>query len=644
MRSFRRPVLVLALVLLANGMAHAAPRVRDVWHSYVADGKRYGYIHTVVARLPGGNFRITRESRVLIDLLGANKEEITERGEYVVAPDYRPVSIAVEGKQESGTSRVTGRSRGTSFEVTATVAGIERSRVFDRPEAILLEPCLDDWLADRPAGFQAGELTLLDEESCAPKPAQVKRLGSRPGEPGVSWAVDSGPLDGDQRLVLDADGVCLERSAAGGLKTIRRCPAEQARDIAYRKMDGRDVLMFPLDKEVGPPENLESLTVELKWRDIRFERFHLEDDRQHVVERSHEGDQYRAVVRIEAPKPLTAPARLPIAGLEFAAYLGESRYIKPHDGRIIAVAREVTKGKTDALEAVKALSLWMLKNVEPALIAETLTGPEVLACRKGKCSEFATLFASLARAAGIPTRIVLGERMIPGYWAGHMWNEVYVGRWIPVDAGANEVGTSFVLVKLIDHETVEGTQPLRQALPASFAIAIKEHRSKPSSLAGKFQTGIAGRIYTNAELGCRMTAPGDDWSIEEVKEPGAMVLRFKVPEKGKGDVQLHFVAFSLPVPLEPKALLALRRKYYEKNLKGFAVVADETNPVKNLAGHRLEFRSISGAGKPRRGFEVIWRKPASGYLLTLNAEEPAFAEAKASFDELLASFEDLGKK
>jgi hypothetical protein len=349
-------------------------------------------------------------------------------------------------------------------------------------------------------------------------------------------------------------------------------------------------------------------------------------------------------VRIEAPRPLPTPARLPIAGPEFAAYLGESKFIKPHDERIIAGAREVTRGKTDALEAVKALSAWMMKNVEPALITETLTGPEVLACRKGKCSEYAILFASLARAVGIPTRIVLGDRMIPGYWGGHMWNEVYVGRWIPVDSGADEVGTSFVLLKLIDHETVEGTQPLRQALPASFAIAIKDHRSKPSPLAGKFKTGIAGRVYTNADLGCRMTAPGEDWSIEEFKEFGQMVQRFKVPDKGKGDVQLHFVAFALPVPLEPRMLFALRRKHYEKNLKGFEVLADEPNPVKVLAGHRLAFRLNSGTGKPRRGFEVIWRKPGAGYLLTLNAEEPAFEEAKASFDKLLASFEDLEKK
>ncbi|MGO9465233.1 MAG: transglutaminase-like domain-containing protein [Isosphaeraceae bacterium] len=641
MRSLRWTVLVLGLVGSASGTAQAAPRERDVWHSYVADGKRYGYVHTVVVRLPDGNLRITQESRVLVDIFGFNKEELTERGEYVVTTDYRPVSILLERKRESGTARVTGRSHGSSFTVTATIAGIERSRVFDRSEAIVLDVCLEDWLADRPPGFEAGELTLLAEESCTPKPAKVKRFGARAGKPGVAWSVVTGSEEGEQRLVLDANGLCLERTAAGGLVIIRRAPAEQAREIAYRKLAGRDVLMYPLGKEVGAPELLESLTVELKWKDIPFDRFRLEDDRQRVVEELRDGDQYRVVVRIEPPKPLPAPTRLPISGPEFATYLGESRYIKPHDEKIVAVAREVTRGKTDALEAVKALCAWMLKNIEPSLIAETLTGPEVLACRKGKCSEFAILFASLARAAGIPTRIALGERMIPGQWAGHMWNEVFVGRWIPVDAGANEVGTSFVLVKLIDHETVEGTQPLRQALPATFAIAIRDHRSKSAPLAGKFRTGIAGRVYTNAELGCRLTAPGEGWSLEEVNEPGAAVIRFKPPESGKGDVQVHFVAFSLPLPLEPKAILIPRRKYYEKNLKNFTVIADIAHPVKGLAGHRLEFRSTSATGKTRHGFEVLWRKPGSGYLLTLNAEELAFEEAKIHFDALLARFEDL---
>ncbi len=383
------------------------------------------------------------------------------------------------------------------------------------------------------------------------------------------------------------------------------------------------------------------MTVELRWKDIAFDRFHLEDDRQHVVERSQEGGRYRAVVRIEPPRPIESPAHLPITGPEFAAALGESRYIKPRDPKIVAVAREVTKGKTDSLEVVKALSDWVSKNVEATMIAETLSGPEVLACRKGKCSEFATLFASLARAAGIPTRIVLGDRLIPGQWGGHMWNEVYVGRWIPVDAGANEVGKSSVLLKFVDHDSLQGVAPLRLALPASLEVRIIDHRSTASPLASRFKTGIEGRVYTNADLGCRMTAP-EGWSIEAKPETGVVMLRIKVP--GKDDVQIHFVAFNLPVEMEPKMLLGLRRKHYESNLKGLEFLADEACTVNGVAGRRHVFRHVSKEGKRRRAHEVVWCKARSGYLLALSVEESAYEAIKPSFNALLQSFEDLDRK
>ena len=95
------------------------------------------------------------------------------------------------------------------------------------------------------------------------------------------------------------------------------------------------------------------------------------------------------------------------------------------------------------------------------LIAETLSGPEVLQTKQGKCSEHATLLASLTRSLGIPTRIVLGMRMLGGRWIGHMWNEVYVGRWITVDTTVDEVGDSMQLVKLVHSDTVLGTQSAR---------------------------------------------------------------------------------------------------------------------------------------------------------------------------------------
>jgi hypothetical protein len=383
------------------------------------------------------------------------------------------------------------------------------------------------------------------------------------------------------------------------------------------------------------------LTVELRWKHIGFDRFRLEDDRQHVVERSQEGPDYRAVVRIEAPRPIESPAHLPISGPEFAAALGESHYIKPRDPKIVAVAREVTRGKADALEAVKAHSAWVSKNVEVAYLAETLSGPEVLACRKGKCSEFATLFASLARAAGIPTRIVLGDRLLPGQWGGHMWNEVYVGRWIPVDAGYNEVGKACALLKFVDDDSVEGVMPLRLALPASLALRILDHRSTASPLAGRFKTGIEGRVYTDADLGCRMTAP-EGWSIEKKPELGAVLLRFKVP--GDDDLQIHFVPFALPVSIEPKVLLGLRRKHYESTLKGLEFLEEEACTVKGLTGQRQVFRHVSEKGKPRRAHEVVWRTAHSGYLLVLSVAESDYEKIKPGFTTLLESFEDLERK
>ena len=153
-----------------------------------------------------------------------------------------------------------------------------------------------------------------------------------------------------------------------------------------------------------------------------------------------------------------------------------------------------------------------------------------------------------------------------------MWNEVYVGRWIPVDAGYNEVGKSSALLKFVDHDSVEGVLPLRLALPASLEVRIIDHKSTAAPLAKRFKTGIEGGVYTNAELGCRLTAPAGGWSIEPKSQAGAVMLRFKVA--GKDDVQIHFVAFALPITIEPKVLIGLRRKHYESKLKALEILED----------------------------------------------------------------------
>ena len=152
MNAFRCIAFLAAFLLLpASGPAFGAPRVRDTWHAFVADGQRYGSVHTVVARLPDGNYRISAESRLRLDVLGLQKEELTERGEYIVTADYRPVSIAGEGKRASGATKVAARRRGAALEVTATVAGVERARTFERADRHLAADGLPRRLAGGPA-------------------------------------------------------------------------------------------------------------------------------------------------------------------------------------------------------------------------------------------------------------------------------------------------------------------------------------------------------------------------------------------------------------------------------------------------------------------------------------------------------------
>ena len=182
--------------------------------------------------------------------------------------------------------------------------------------------------------------------------------------------------------------------------------------------------------------------------------------------------------------------------------------------------------------------------------------------------------------------------------------------------------------------------PLHLALPASLEIRIIDHRSTPAPLAKRFKTGIDGRVYTNAELGCRLTAPAGGWSIEPKSQSGAVMLRFKVA--GKDDVQVHFVAFALPASIEPKVLIGLRRKHYESKLKGLEILDDAACTVSGLAGHHLVFRHVPEKKKPRRAVEVVWRKAGSGYLLALDVEESDYDQIRPGFTALLESFEDNG--
>jgi hypothetical protein len=619
----------------------AQPLVRDVWYAYEDGDLRYGFEHVTVEKREDGNFAYRLESKLLLDLSG-QRQELTQNSTFIVTPALEPVSLEEEGKQQSGATRTTGHVEGSELVVVYQREGLRRERRIDLSRKPLLAACLDDWLRSNGSAAEPLRRQIVDDSSLELNDGIFSRKDAEGA--GSVWDVDLGPGGGRSTIVLGPDGVRTEATFQFSKMHLRRVSEAEAKEIKHRTYPERELLEFPVDRPVGPVQRLTALTVRLRWAGAGAEQLRLEDERQKEVQRSTRDGETQILVRIQPVDERDTPPA-PVEAGKLQPYLGEDRYIKPHDPKVADQAR-VWMGDADSktpLAVVRAMSRGIFTYMQGgSLIVETLSAPEILECKQGKCSEFAILFASAARSAGIPTRIVLGMRMVSGSWMGHMWNEAFVGRWITVDSTTDEVGSAPGLLKLVDSDSVDGTQSVRWAATEALQVAIEDSEpSPPNDAEGK--TGIDGSVYTNAEFACRLTAPQADWLIENSPQKGApaTVIRFQVPDHD--DVLIHFVLIDVPAAFTPQMLTAARLARFKGTYKEFEVLKDEDYAVQKMKGRLLTFgrRGAGTEGTKMKTTEVLWSDGTSSFLLNLIANEKAHDDYAADFFKLLGSFESL---
>jgi transglutaminase-like putative cysteine protease len=144
------------------------------------------------------------------------------------------------------------------------------------------------------------------------------------------------------------------------------------------------------------------------------------------------------------------------------AYLKPSLAVPSEDAEIRALAARITGGHADASAQVEAILAWMRANIgrEPADVFSAL---DVLRSRRAECQGHAYLYAALARALGIPTRVVNGLVYSPELqgFAYHTWNESLLdGEWIGVDATLGQLGTDATHLGIVYGENPGDLAPL----------------------------------------------------------------------------------------------------------------------------------------------------------------------------------------
>ncbi len=148
------------------------------------------------------------------------------------------------------------------------------------------------------------------------------------------------------------------------------------------------------------------------------------------------------------------PQAIPCSGRE--AELQATPYIQSDDPAITALARQITAGITTWPDKLAALSAWVYDNLEKRPVLGIPDARTVLANKIGDCNEHAALFAALARAVGLPTRIAAGVYFTNNAFYYHAWNEVCLDReWLSVDPTFKQLPADLTHLRFVVGETKE---------------------------------------------------------------------------------------------------------------------------------------------------------------------------------------------
>lgn len=131
-------------------------------------------------------------------------------------------------------------------------------------------------------------------------------------------------------------------------------------------------------------------------------------------------------------------------------------YVQSAHSDITQLSQELINGKTDSIDQVDVLANWVYENIDKRPVLGLPDALTTLKNLQGDCNEHAALFAALARAASLPTRIVAGVTSHNNGFYYHAWNEVCVeNNWLSVDTTTNQIPADLTHIRLIIGEMQE---------------------------------------------------------------------------------------------------------------------------------------------------------------------------------------------
>jgi hypothetical protein len=431
--------VMVALVASTRSPRSTAPALRPLpaeasekWYGVYAQGRKVGYQRRV--RTPSADgFTVENQTLTQLAMLGT-AQLVSTRLVAETDRSLRPRKFDFQLRSDGMDFAVSGVARGEELEITSSTLG-KRSLRVPAASTIALSQTLEDLLGqERIENGRTFRYTMFDPVSSAPAPVTLT-VGaledvSLPGGARSGYRVDEEFQGSQFRLWVDPSGAVLKEEGPLGLTLIRETDGRAATGGIDRdaRVDLAASAAIPAGRVIDSPRTLRHLRLRVSEVPATFSlsfppRQRLEAGAL-VIERE---EGVPAVT-------LTLPVREP----SLAEDLTSTPFMQVDDPKVRALAAEIVGDDRDATKVAHKLLDWVFENLAKEATVSVPNAVQVLEMRKGDCNEHAVLFAALARAAGLPARMVAGTvyaspEGAAGAFYYHAWNLVWLGDWVAVD-------------------------------------------------------------------------------------------------------------------------------------------------------------------------------------------------------------------
>ncbi len=431
----------------------------EYWTGIVFNGEKIGFSHLAIkpAAAEPGRYEVQSDASFVLRFLGIEKK-VELKAHDTIEENLELVRFAYEYFIDESEMKISGERKGSELVATIVTGGspteqrIAVKGAVYPSSVIALYPVLHGLMPGREYAFPvySGELQAVAEVTQRVVAYQASRVFH-----GDAFKVET-RMSGQRVLTwIDDSGRPVFELASNGVMISALEEEEKAkRYVALAALNKKENLIeFSIvrpDRPITDPRAVSAMKVAL----INVSAMPPSDAIQRCA---RDGSETVCRITRSGREPANPQALQPDS-----RYLGPSITVQSRDLPLRRTAEKIVAGAGSSEERVARIVRWMDANIEKAPV-DVFSALDVLEKRKAECQGQAYLYTALARAAGIPTRIVNGlaySEQFNGFLY-HSWAESVVdGRWMAVDPTFGQVTADATHIRVLEGETLAELVPI----------------------------------------------------------------------------------------------------------------------------------------------------------------------------------------